>query len=171
MLSRRFREYREVPERYLRWFPVHVLQTVYKLQQMCPAECEFVLVGLIPGPHSIIHVRSRGLLDMTAEDMRHRLVRSESNQTAHALEEARIIRDIQTAGIKRVPCQQNPCAAIVISEVSNLMSGNGKHIYNAISEIDAAGDSGQFLMPNAFCSASGFARTTIAESKPLSPAV
>src|SRR3954468_14392397 len=138
MLSRWFREYSKIPERHFRWFPVHLLQTVDKFQQMRSPECEFVLVGLIPGPDRIIHVRSRGLLDMTAEDMRHRLVRRESNQTAHALEEARIIRNIQTAGIERIPSQQNPCAAIVIGEVGNLMSRKGKHIYNSISQIDAA---------------------------------
>lgn len=107
-----------------------------EFDQFTSSEFEYMLLRLVFCSHLVVEVWRARLLDVTAEDVRHKLSICKADESVRARDEGWEIANVQTTWIKAVSCQQYSRLAIVISQAQNVMARDRDNIDNAITEVN-----------------------------------
>src|ERR1051325_2431409 len=141
LFSRRLRlsrKDRKVAQRELHRLRLHPLQFREQLEQMRAPELQAVLARLIHGAYGIIRERRCALLDVTPQNVRHRLILGELHHAPRAGEVRGKVADVQTSRIEVIAGEQDAGPAIVVRHVRGLMARDRDHVDDALAEIDGA---------------------------------
>ena len=91
---------------------------------------------LVHGPHHVIAKGDIRVLDVRAKEMADRVGLRECDETLHAAYERGCIAHVQPTRIEAVAGQENTGATIVDRDARGLMTGNRKHVHDAVAKIE-----------------------------------
>src|SRR2546430_2252749 len=129
-------KYCEIP---IRHFPRRVflfLQAIEKFQYVGAAKLQDMLMRLVFRAGRIIDIRRRRLFYVASENVSHGLAFGKADQALSAGEVGGEIADVEAAGIKMVPGQQDAGAAVVIRDMRRVVAWDRKHVDDAVTKVD-----------------------------------
>src|SRR5215471_5288720 len=103
---------------------------------MRAAQLQTVLARLVRRAHRVVDKRRRRLLDVAAENLRHRFTLGELYQAARTRQIEGEVGDVQAARIQVIAGEQDAGLAIVVGHVRRLMTGDRDHVDHTLAEVD-----------------------------------